>query len=182
MRKKIAMIGGSGHIGVPLALKFASVNYNVVSIDKNVNANTCLNNGQVPFEEPGAEKLLKKKRIIFTDDYSKVKNSDIIIITVDTPMKINNKPNKKVFRVFDQIKNYLKDNLTGTDNVLIKSRVNENYNFNISIEGKEIFAKRRFWNKYPRYPTILNKINGFIKEKQVYAAMKASYQLQNEIY
>tara|TARA_Y100000031_G_C8098523_1_gene327590 strand:+ start:321 stop:812 length:492 start_codon:yes stop_codon:yes gene_type:complete len=110
MRKKIAMIGGSGHIGVPLALKFASVNYNVVSIDKNVNANTCLNNGQVPFEEPGAEKLLKKKRIIFTDDYSKVKNSDIIIITVDTPMKINNKPNKKVFRVFDQIKNYLKDN------------------------------------------------------------------------
>ena len=81
-----------------------------------------------------------------------------------------------------ELKNYLNDNFKDKDNILIRSRVNENYNFNISIEGKEIFAKRRFWNKYPRYSTILNKINGFIKEKQVYAAMKASYQLQNEIY
>ena len=81
-----------------------------------------------------------------------------------------------------ELTNYLNHNLEDADNVIIKSKVNEDYNFNISIEGKEIFAKRRFWNKYPRYSTILNKINGFIKEKQVYAAMKASYQLQNEIY
>jgi UDP-N-acetyl-D-mannosaminuronic acid dehydrogenase len=113
MKKKIVIIGGSGHVGMPLALKFGSVNYDVVSIDKNIEANTFLNNGHVPFEEPGAEKLLKKllkkKKILFTDDYSKVKNSTIIIITVDTPMKINNKPNKRVFQVFDQIKNYLRD-------------------------------------------------------------------------
>ena len=81
-----------------------------------------------------------------------------------------------------ELTNYLNHNLEDADNVIIKLKVNEDYNFNISIEGKEIFAKRRFWNKYPRYSTILNKINGFIKEKQVYAAMKASYQLQNEIY
>ena len=81
-----------------------------------------------------------------------------------------------------ELKNYLNDNLQDKDNILIRSRVNENYNFNITIEGEEIFAKRRFWNKYPRYQTILNKINGFIKEKQVYSAMKASYQLQNELY
>ena len=60
MKKKIVIIGGSGHVGMPLALKFGSVNYDVVSIDKNIEANTFLNNGHVPFEEPGAEKLLKK--------------------------------------------------------------------------------------------------------------------------
>ena len=81
-----------------------------------------------------------------------------------------------------ELKNYLNDNLNDTNNILIRSRVNENYNFNISIEGKEIFAKRRFWNKYPSYLSILNKIRAILKDDQVYAAMKASYELQNKLY
>ena len=50
-----------------------------------------------------------------------------------------------------ELKNYLNDNLKETDNILIRSRVNENYNFNISIEGKEIFAKRRFLLKEKKF-------------------------------
>lgn len=81
-----------------------------------------------------------------------------------------------------ELTNYLNHNLEDADNVIIKLKVNEDYNFNISIEGKEIFAKRRFWNKYPSYLSILNKIRAILKDDQVYAAMKASYELQNKLY
>ena len=57
---KIAIIGGSGHVGMPLAIKFASKGYKVVSIDINKVNNDLLNKGILPYSEIGAKKLLKK--------------------------------------------------------------------------------------------------------------------------
>ena len=65
-----------------------------------------------------------------------------------------------------QLTSYLKNNLENADNVIIESKINDEYNFNISIEGDEIFAKRMFWNKYPNYITILNKIRNFLEENE----------------
>jgi len=109
--KTIAIIGGSGHVGLPLGLKFAEKNFNVLCIDKNIKINTLLNKGILPYEEEGALKILKKtlknNKIKFTDNYIEVKKAKYIIITVGTPVQ-NNKPNMNyVFQVVRSLKKYL---------------------------------------------------------------------------
>ena len=57
--KKISIIGGAGHVGMPLGLKFAQKGYKVVAIDKNKSLNKLLNAGKVPYKEFDAKNLLK---------------------------------------------------------------------------------------------------------------------------
>lgn len=113
--KKISIIGGSGHVGMPLGLKFAQKGYKVTAIDKNETLNKLLNDGEVPYKELEAGKLLKsalkKKKIFFTNSLSEIKNSEFIIITVGTPITEKKKPNMNyVFKVIDEIKKYLNNN------------------------------------------------------------------------
>ena len=68
------------------------------------------------------------------------------------------------------------------DNVQIKTVVDQNFNFNILLNDTEIFSKRNFWNKYPNYQDILNDINEKLNEKDMYAAMKAAYDFNNELF
>ena len=79
--KKICIIGGAGHIGLPLALKFSEKNLVVNVIDKNKKNIDKLKNGFLPFKEEGGEKLFKKvlknKKINFFTNYDSV---EILII------------------------------------------------------------------------------------------------------
>ena len=72
--KKISIIGGAGHIGLPLALKFCEKNFFVEIIDKNKIAIDNLKNSIFPFNEIGGKKLLKhclrKKQLRFNQGYS----------------------------------------------------------------------------------------------------------------
>ena len=68
------------------------------------------------------------------------------------------------------------------DNVQIKTVVDQNFNFNILLNDTEIFSKRNFWNKYPDYKNILKNINEKLNEKDMYAAMKAAYDFNNELF
>lgn len=56
----ISIIGGCGHVGLPLALKFAEKNFTTFAIDINNNAINDLNNEQLPYKEAGGQKLLRK--------------------------------------------------------------------------------------------------------------------------
>ena len=69
-----------------------------------------------------------------------------------------------------------------SESVVVKTVINKNYNFNISINDTEIFSKRNFWNKYPKYENIINKIQEKLNEKNIYAAMKAAYDFNNELF
>ena len=109
---QIAIIGGSGHVGMPLALKFASKGFKVVAIDINNVNNDLLNRGILPYNEIGAKKLLskslKKKKLFFTNNFSEISNSKYIFITVGTPITSKNKPNMKfVFNVINKMKNHI---------------------------------------------------------------------------
>ena len=121
---KIAIIGGSGHVGMPLAIKFASKGYKVVSIDINKVNNDLLNKGILPYSEIGAKKLLKKslkkKCLFFTSNFSEIKKSKYIFITVGTPITSKNKPNMKfVFKVINQMKNHLSNH----QSIILRSTV-----------------------------------------------------------
>ena len=95
MKKKyrydICIIGGLGHVGLPLGIVFANKNQQVVlhDVDKK-NANIVFKEKKLPYVEHGASKLLKialnKKKIHFS--------SDINIIT-QTP-KIKNLKKKMI--------------------------------------------------------------------------------------
>ena len=88
---KIGIIG-LGFVGLSFGSVLASKGKNVVGID--VDAEKCkkIRNGVSPFFEPDLEKILKiglKKKLIITDDFSLIKDCDMIFVTVGTPQKSN---------------------------------------------------------------------------------------------
>ena len=60
-KKKIVIIGGCGHVGIPLGLALASKNFDVTLIDKNDSAINIINNGKLPFKENLAVEILQKQ-------------------------------------------------------------------------------------------------------------------------
>lgn len=109
---KMTIIGGAGHIGLPLGILFANKGVKVTLYDKNKNAVKKISNCQLPFIEENGEKLLKKnkKRIFATTNKDYISKSDIIIICIGTPVK-NNRPDLiYFFKLFKEIRYLLKPN------------------------------------------------------------------------
>ena len=52
----ISIIGGAGHVGLPLGLAFASKNFKIHLIDKNKKALKSIKQNKMPFLEIGAKK------------------------------------------------------------------------------------------------------------------------------
>lgn len=96
MEKIVSVIGGAGHIGLPLCLVLANYDYQVYGIDINESANKLIMEGTLPFIEEEGEKYLKnaleKHKLIMTPDASKIKESDIVIIVLGTPVDENLNP------------------------------------------------------------------------------------------
>tara|TARA_Y100000389_G_C17419112_1_gene495565 strand:- start:276 stop:1442 length:1167 start_codon:yes stop_codon:yes gene_type:complete len=106
---KITIIGGAGHIGLPLGILFANKGYKVNLYDKDRNNINKINKLKMPFMEKGAEKLLKKnkKKIFATHSKECLKYSKIIIVCIGTPVT-NSKPDKAFFfKMFKEVKKYL---------------------------------------------------------------------------
>ena len=59
-KKHISIIGGAGHVGLPLGLALAAKKYKVHLIDKNEKYLNLIKNNHMPFFEIGSEKILKK--------------------------------------------------------------------------------------------------------------------------
>ena len=109
MNSDIVIVGGAGHIGLPLGLLLADKGKKVVLYDKDKKNINKINNLQMPFMENGGARLLKKnkKRIIATSDKKFIKFAKIIIVCIGTPVK-NSKPDLVFFfKMFKEVKNYL---------------------------------------------------------------------------
>lgn len=83
---KTVSIIGTGRVGLPLALFFETLGYNVKGIDVDESIIKILQTKQMPFHEPGCQELLNKSDIVFTSDINAVGDSDYIFITVGTPL------------------------------------------------------------------------------------------------
>lgn len=85
---KIAIIG-TGYVGLASAVGFAQLGHDVVGIDIDKAKITKLSSGQSPIFEKDIEvflkKTLKKKKIVFTSDYSKVAGSQFVFLCLPTP-------------------------------------------------------------------------------------------------
>jgi len=93
----ISIIGGAGHIGLPLGLAFSKKNFKIHLIDKNKKNLNLIQKNTMPFLEIGAEKILyralKKKLLFFEDNLDFLFKSKFIIICIGTPINTNLKPN-----------------------------------------------------------------------------------------
>ncbi|MDR2999674.1 MAG: nucleotide sugar dehydrogenase [Fibromonadaceae bacterium] len=106
---KICIIGGCGHVGLPLGLAFASKGFFVTLVDLNSSAIDKVNKGELPFKEDGAEELLKSlvpKKIIASNDITLVKNQDVVIFVTGTPVDEHHTP--KINEVLKVIRSYKK--------------------------------------------------------------------------
>ena len=89
----IAVIG-LGHVGLPTALCFAEIGYDVIAVDCDSARIEQLRAGAAPFFEPGLAELLKKQikrdKLRFTDDLAgAVRDATILFICVGTPQREN---------------------------------------------------------------------------------------------
>lgn len=96
---KIAMIGGTGYVGLVTGVGFASRGHDVVCMDIDERKIDGLHHGVIPIYEEGLDKLLQEawnnKRISFTTELNKaVVESDVIFVTVGTPEGKNGKTNR----------------------------------------------------------------------------------------
>lgn len=101
---KVISVVGIGRVGLPFALFLSNNNYKVYGIGRNIQNIQHIKNGNMPFIEKGAGKLLKKyvnKSFMPTTSYEVIKISDFIILTLGTPIDENMNP------VLDHIDNSL---------------------------------------------------------------------------
>jgi UDP-N-acetyl-D-mannosaminuronic acid dehydrogenase len=102
MGKKVVVVGGGGHVGLPLALVLSDSGYEAVSLDISKNTVDLINSGTMPFYEEGAQELLdrslKAKTFYATTDHESIKTAEIVIVVIGTPVDehLNPDPNSVV--------------------------------------------------------------------------------------
>lgn len=106
--KKVCIIGGCGHVGLPLGLVLAERGFSVTLLDINQKAVDMINKGVIPFKEDGAEELLHKlinRNIFATSCKDVIPSQDIIIFITGTPVDEHHNP--KIHDVLNVIDKYL---------------------------------------------------------------------------
>ncbi|HUH71673.1 MAG TPA: nucleotide sugar dehydrogenase [Mycobacterium sp.] len=115
--KRICIVGGAGHVGLPLALVLADEGFIVDILDTNAEALKTIKAGRMPFIENGAEDLLKRLlptgRLAATSDASAVDAADIVICVIGTPVDEYLTPQAHTFyRVMGEISPHFQDGQT----------------------------------------------------------------------
>ena len=106
--KRICIVGGCGHVGIPLGLAFASKNFDVTLVDVNPKAVENINRAHLPFKEDGAEELLAAhvgKNLRATSDASVVRKQDVVVFVTGTP--VDEHLNPKIHDVMKVLNAYL---------------------------------------------------------------------------
>jgi len=115
IESKEAKIGviGLGYVGLPLALTFAEEDLVVIGFDIDPSKIKMINNSKSYIQHISSERIDKAKKNGFTTtiDFSEIKNIDIIIICVPTPLGIHNEPDLSYIRgTLKSISKFLRKN------------------------------------------------------------------------
>ncbi len=110
----VCVVGGAGHVGLPLSIVFASKNQRVLIYDLNQASMDTIASGRMPFMEIGAESLLKevlaKNLLSFTTRAEDIANAKVVIITIGTPVDEFLTPSLRVMtRCLDELLPFLSE-------------------------------------------------------------------------
>ncbi len=88
--RDVVVIGGGGHVGLPLAVAFADRGARVAVYDVSESAVECVNAGKLPFDEPGAAPLLERAvasgRLLASTDPAVVGSAEHVVVVIGTPV------------------------------------------------------------------------------------------------
>ena len=110
----LVIVGGCGHVGLPLALSLADCGYRVGIDDIDAAKVELVKAGNVPFHENGSQELLKKLlptgRLELASDARLIARTDTIILVIGTPIDEFMNPSVRIFeKVLDDLVPHLKD-------------------------------------------------------------------------
>jgi len=93
----LVVVGGCGHVGLPLAIAFASRGMRVGIYDINDNAVALVNAGRLPFHEEGAQPVLEQaradERLVASSDPAVIGRARTVVVVVGTPVDEHLNPN-----------------------------------------------------------------------------------------
>jgi UDP-N-acetyl-D-mannosaminuronic acid dehydrogenase len=112
--KRITIVGGCGHVGLPLGIVLASkAGLQVDLLDIDPTKVDLVNSGKMPFMERGADELLIQvvgKSLKATIDPSCINSADAVITVVGTPVDRHLNPTVgEVYRSIDALLDRMKD-------------------------------------------------------------------------
>lgn len=119
----VSVVGGAGHIGLPLSLFLSSFGHDVTIIDTNQNVLEGLQKDILPFHENGLKEYwdkVGKDKIKLSNNNKDISESDFIVITLGTSSETND---ISLFR--DVLKEVLK-NIKVNSNIILRSTVEMN--------------------------------------------------------
>ena len=111
-QRDVVIVGGCGHVGLPLGLAFADRGLQVALYDINGEAVESVANGTMPFAEDGADDVLRRvvgTRLIATTDPQVVSGAEAVVVVIGTPVDehLNPDPNavsQAVARMSDHLR------------------------------------------------------------------------------
>jgi len=111
--RDVAIVGGCGHVGLPLGLAFAQRGLKVGLYDIAAGAVSEVNAGRLPFEEAGAREVLDSvigSRLIATSAPDIIATAEHVVIVVGTPVDEHLNPDPSVVsRAIADLADYLVD-------------------------------------------------------------------------
>ena len=88
--RQVVVIGGCGHVGLPLAIAFADRGARVGIYDVSESAVQTVNAGRMPFAEPGAEEVLQRVLaaglLEASTDPALVSTAEHVVVVIGTPV------------------------------------------------------------------------------------------------
>lgn len=119
---RVAIVGGAGHVGLPLSLVLAECGHRVSVVDSDRAKLKAISEGKFPFLDEGGPELLAKclsdfpERLVLTDDYGAVRECEVVIVTIGTPVDEHLNP---CFSVIQESVSCLKPHLRGCGQTLL---------------------------------------------------------------
>ena len=114
---QVCVVGGCGHVGLPLAITFADCGLRTAIYDINEKALARVARGEMPFLERGAapklKKTLKNKKLLVSDNPGVISESEHIIIIIGTPIdEFLNPRLQDIHRTLKELQQYLRPGQT----------------------------------------------------------------------
>ena len=123
-QRDIAVIG-CGYVGLTMAASLANLGHSVIGVESSLERLESLQEGEVPFFEPGLEDLvnlgLEENRLVFTSDLkSAVSQVQFVFVCVPTPSQDDGSADLSVVR---SVSEEMSDSLISGSIVILKSTV-----------------------------------------------------------
>ena len=111
---RVAVVGGCGHVGLPLGLAFADAGLQVLLYDIDAGAVERVRSGKMPFFERGADEVLERVlaagTLELTTDPAEVGEVDHVVVVIGTPVDEHLNPDPgAVVRSIELMVDHLRD-------------------------------------------------------------------------